>query len=150
MTSRTILLSLHIAAVASWLGADVLQHAVRRRWHRESVEANRAWAAMVFWLHDRYYAVVAALILVTGIGLVFDGDLGWSSTFIWVGIAAVFAGGTLGGIVLKGLARDRIAALESGDTQAAESAHKRAFPIELILTTVVLATIVAMVHRWGV
>ncbi|HVE94920.1 MAG TPA: hypothetical protein VNB24_08380 [Acidimicrobiales bacterium] len=149
MTTHTLLLSLHIAAIASWLGADVMQHAARRRWVNESPDAVKAWARMQFWLHDRYYAVVAVLVLATGIALVVDGGWSWSSNFIWVGIATVIAGGMFGGVGLKGLAKKRIDALESGDAAGAESIRKRAVPIEIFLTLFVLVTIVAMVHRWG-
>src|SRR5687768_13640369 len=82
MSTRTILLTLHIAAIASWLGVDVLQHAMRHRWQKETSEATKAWARTQFWLHDRYYAVVAVVILVSGIALVQDGTWAWSSTFI--------------------------------------------------------------------
>ena len=149
MTTRTILLTLHIATIASWLGADVVQHAMRHRWQSETPEATKAWARMQFWLHDRYYAVVAVLILASGIALVQDGHWGWSSKFIWVGIATIVAGGTLGGIGLKGLAKTRVDALDANDAQRAAAAERRALPIELLLTAFVLVTVVAMVHRWG-
>ena len=149
MTTRTMLLTLHITAIASWLGADVVQHAMRHRWRKETSEATKAWARMQFWLHDRYYAVVAVLILVTGIALVQDGQWGWSSTFIWVGIATIVAGATLGGIGLKGLAKQRIDTLDAGDTQGAAAVERRALPIELLLTVFVLVSAVAMVHKWG-
>lgn len=148
MSTRTILLTLHIAAVASWLGVDVLQHAMRRRWQKERSEATKAWARTQFWLHDRYYAVVAVLILVSGVALVQEGRWAWSSTFIWVGIATIVAGATLGGIGLKGLAKNRIDALEASDTHAAVAAERRALPIELLLTAFVLVAVVAMVHKW--
>ena len=149
MTGRTLLLSLHLAAIASWLGADVLQHAFRRRWERESLDAAKAWARMQFWMHDRVVAVVAIVILVTGIALVVEGEWSWSSNFILIGLATIVAGGALGGVGLKGLARKRLDALESGDTAAAYAAYKRAVPIEIVLTLFVLVTIVAMVHKWG-
>lgn len=149
MTARTILLSLHIAAIASWLGADVLQHAMRHRWRHEASEATNAWARMQFWLHDRYYAVVAALILVTGIALVQHEHWSWSSKFIWVGIAAIAAGASLGGVGLKALAKSRVAALDVNDTARADAADRRALPIEMFLTAVVLLTVVAMVQKWG-
>ena len=149
MTVRTMLLTLHITAIASWLGVDVVQHAMRHRWRKETHEATEAWARMQFWLHDRYYAVVAVLILVTGIALVEDGHLGWSSTFIWVGIGTIVAGATLGGIGLKGLAKKRLDTLQAGDTQGAVAVERRAVPIEWLLTVFVLVTVVAMVHRWG-
>jgi hypothetical protein len=143
------LISLHIAAIASWLGADVVQHAMRHRWQREPVEATRAWARMQFWLHDRYYAVVAVLILASGIALVQHEHWSWSSKFIWVGIATIVAGATLGGIGLKGLAKHRIDALEANDTERAAAADRRSLPIELLLTALVLVAVVAMVHKWG-
>ena len=149
MSVRTVLLALHLTAIGSWLGADVMQHGMRHRWKNETPEATEAWARMQFWLHDRYYAVVAGFILVTGIALVQDGDWGWTSTFVWVGIGAIVAGATLGGIGLKGLAKKRIDALEANDTRTAAAVERRALPIELFLTGVVLVTVVAMVHKWG-
>ena len=149
MTSRTVWMTLHITAVASWLGADVVQHAMRHRWQREPPGVSEAWARMQFWLHDRYYAVVAVLVLVTGIALVQQQHWAWSSTFIWVGIATIAAGATLGGIGLKGLAKKRIEALEASDADGAEAADRRALPIELLLTAFVLVAVVAMVHKWG-
>ena len=149
MTTRTILLSLHIAAIASWLGVDVLQHAMRRRWQKETSEATKAWARTQFWLLDRFYAVVAVLILVSGIALVQDGSWARSSTIIWVGIVTIVAGATLGGIGLKGLAKKRIDALEASDTQGAAAAERRALPIEVLLTVLVLVAVVSMVHKWG-
>lgn len=149
MNSRTILLSLHIAMIASWLGADTLQYALRPRWAKESMDAQTAWARMQFFAHNRYYAVVAVLILITGLGLVFDGDWSWGSNFIYVGIAAIVLGGLLGGVGLKGLAKKRLDALEAGDMPTAEAADKRALPIEIFLTAFVLVTILAMVTKWG-
>ena len=149
MSARTMLLTLHITAIASWLGADVLQHAMRHRWARETPDANLAWARMQFWLHDRYYAVVAVVILATGIGLVEEGDWGWSSGFLWIGIGTIVAGATLGGIGLKGLAKKRAEALEAGDSHVAANANGRALPIELVLTMFVVVAVIAMVHKWG-
>jgi hypothetical protein len=149
VNTHTVLLTLHIAAIASWLGADVLLYAMRHRWKRETPEATKAWARMQFWLHDRYYAVVALLILVTGIALVQHEHWGWSSKFIWVGLAAIAAGATLGGIGLKGLAKQRVEALEASDADTAVATDRRALPIELLLTAIVLITVAAMVHKWG-
>jgi uncharacterized membrane protein len=149
VNARTVLLTLHIAAIASWLGADVALHSMRHRWQNESPEATKAWARMQFWLHDRYYAVVAAAILVTGVALVQHGHWGWSSQFIWVGLATIAAGATLGGIGLKALAKKRIDAIEVGDAEGAVAADRRSLPIEILLTASVLVAVVAMVHKWG-
>ena len=150
MTSRTVWMTLHIAAIASWLGADVVQHAMRHRWQKETPEAAKGWARMQYWLHDRYYAVVAGAIFLTGVALVQDGHWGWSSKFIWVGIGTIVAGATLGGIGLKGLAKKRIDALEAGDAEGVAAADRRSLPIELLLTALVIVAVVAMVHKWGI
>ena len=149
MTTRTMLLTLHITAIASWLGVDVAQHAMRHRWQKESPEAAKAWARMQFWLHDRYYAVVAVVILVTGVALVQHGHWGWSSKFIWVGLGTIAAGATLGGIGLKGLAKKRIDALEADDAAGGAVADRRSLPIELLLTAFVLVAVAGMVQKWG-
>jgi hypothetical protein len=149
VTTRTILLTMHIAMVAAWLGADVMQYAMRHRWARETAEASKAWARMQFWLHDRYYSVVAVLTVASGIALVQSEDWGWSPTFIWVGLVTFVLGATLGGIGLKNLAKKRIDALDANDTQGADAATRRSLPIELLLTALVLVTVVGMVHKWG-
>ena len=93
--------------------------------------------------------VVAGVILLSGIALVQYEDWAWSSTFIWVGIATIIAGATLGGVVLKGLKKARINAFEAGDDQASAAAERRAVPIEYVLTVFALVAVVSMVHKWG-
>ena len=36
MSARTVLLAMHITAIASWLGADVMQYGMRHRWKKET------------------------------------------------------------------------------------------------------------------
>lgn len=148
MTSRTVLLTIHIVAVAGWLGADLLRYAVAPRLERASPPVTLAWARQVHWLHDRYYAVVAVVILASGVLLVLDGDWSWSGWFIWVGIGAILTGGTLGGGVLRSLAARRITALEAGDEQAAAATGRRMVPFEILVTVAAVLAVLAMVDRW--
>ncbi|MDP1818668.1 MAG: hypothetical protein Q8K58_02090 [Acidimicrobiales bacterium] len=97
MTTRALLLTLHIVSVAGWLGADFVVHALSPRLHREAEGVQAAWAGMQAWMHERYYPVVAVAVLATGILLVLDGDWSWSAGFIWVGVGAVVIGAVLGG-----------------------------------------------------
>ncbi|MEY2399611.1 MAG: hypothetical protein QOJ00_2785 [Actinomycetota bacterium] len=149
MTARSFLLTVHIVSIASWLGADVVQHAMRRRWQKESREAKAAWARLQFWLHDRYYAIVVVFILISGVGLVQNEHLSWSSKFVDLGLGTVVVGAALGGIGLKGLAKKRVAAFAAGDDAGAEAAAKRSVPIEIFVTALVIVTVFAMVKRWG-
>jgi hypothetical protein len=148
MESRTILLTLHIAAVAAWLGADFFQYAMAPRMKRDSREAETSWVRQMDWFHARYYAAVAVVVLLTGIGLVFEGDWSWSAGFIWVGIAAIVGGGTLGGGGLGTLNKKRLAALEAGDKEAADEVDRKAFPLSLLVTALPLVALLAMVDKW--
>ena len=148
MTTRTVLLTLHIISVTGWLGADILQYAVVPRLHREGPAVQLAWARQEHWLHSRYYGIVVLFILATGVGLVLDGDWSWSAWFVLVGLGTVVAGGLLGGVGLKGLAAKRVAALESGDTAAAEATRRTMLPVQLLTTALPALTVLAMVKRW--
>lgn len=149
MTTREVLLSIHIAMGACWLGADIVQHLYRKHWAGESLEGQRAWMRMIESMHARYYAVVAVLILLSGIGLVQESNWSWSSGFIWIGIATIVLGGALGGGRLGPLSKQRLAALDANDTETAAGVAKRMLPIEIALTSFVLITVVAMVTKWG-
>lgn len=149
MTTREVLLTIHITMGACWLGADVVNHMYRKRWAGESLEAQKAYVRMLEAMHAKYYAIVAVLILLSGIGLVQESDWAWSSKFIWVGVATIVLGGALGGGRLGPLSKQRLEALEAGDTDAAGRAAKRMLPVEIILTSAVIVTIAAMVTKWG-
>lgn len=148
MTSRTILLTLHLVFVAGWLGADLVVHVLEPRVRRDSSATQTAWTRQLLWMHQRYYAAVAVLILATGVLLVLDGDWSWSSGFIWVGIGAVVGGGVFGGGGLGTLAKQRLAALESGDAAGFEQARRRMVPLSVFVTLLPVVAILAMVDKW--
>ncbi len=148
MTTRTLLLSLHVILVTGWLGADILQYVIGPRLERGGPAVSLVWARTQLMLHERYYAVVVVLILATGILLVLDGDWSWSSDFIWVGVGAIIGGGALGGGGLGSLARRRVAALEAGDAAGAEAAGRRMLPLSLVVSMLPVIAIFAMVDKW--
>jgi hypothetical protein len=148
VTSRTFLLAAHITSVAAWLGANFIQILLSPRFARESGDAAAAWARQQLFLGRRYYNLVGALIGVTGVLLVLDGDWSWSSGFIWVGIGVVIAGGAMGGLVFNPLASKRVEALDSGDTATADRLLRRIMPFALLDTILVLLALLAMVHKW--
>jgi hypothetical protein len=150
MTTRTLLLSLHIASVAAWLGADVVNYVITPRIERDSPAGALAWARAELWMHERYYAVVAVLVALTGVGLVLDGDWPWSSWFIWVGVGAIVGGATLGGGGLGSLAKRHHSQLEAGDEASARATRKRMLPVQLLVTLLPVLALVAMVHKWHV
>ncbi len=148
--TRNLLLTLHISAVTGWLGADLLQYVVVPKLRAAGRDVDLAWSEVTAFLHDRYYATVAVVILASGLGLFFEGD--WSfreSKFIWVGLTAILLGGGLGGGRLAPLAKKRLAALKAGDDATAHAADRQSLAIEIFLSAVVVVTILAMVSKWG-
>ena len=148
MTTRTVLLALHIAAVGGWLGANFVQLLVSQRFAKRPAELGAAWARETMWLGQRYYPAAGALIAVTGVLLVLDNDWSWGAGFIWVGVAVIVIGAAMGVAFFEPLARKRAEALEAGDTSGADTAQRRIIPLALLDTALVLIAVLAMVHKW--
>jgi hypothetical protein len=148
MTTRTVLLALHITAVAAWLGANFVQAVLSPRFAREAPELAAGWLRQQMWLGERYYNVAGGGIAATGVLLVLDGDWSWGAGFVWVGISVVAIGGMLGALVFAPLAKRRLAALESGDTAAAAEALQRIILFAVLDTVLMLVAVLAMVHKW--
>lgn len=146
--TRTLLLTLHLAAVAAWLGANFVQLVLSPRFAKGPDAVAAAWARHTIWLGERYYTAAGALIAITGVLLVLDGDWSWGSGFIWVGIAVVIVGGVMGGAFFGPLAKTRAEALESGDAPRAAVAQARIIPLALLDTALVLIAVLAMVDKW--
>ena len=148
MTTRTLVLALHITGVAAWLGANFVQLVLTPRFAKGPSDISVAWSRQTIWLGERYYPLAGALIGITGVILVLDNDWSWSSKFVWVGIAVIVIGGALGGAVFGPLAKRRIGALESGDESTAAAVQSRIIGFALLDTVLVLTAVLAMVHRW--
>ena len=148
MTSRTLVLALHIAAVGAWLGANFVQAVLTPRFAKERADIAAAWTRQTIWLGERYYAVVGALIAITGVILVLDNDWEWSDGFIWVGIGVVVIGAVMGVAVFGPLAKQRADALESGDEATAQAAVGKIIPFAVLDTALVLLAVLARVHKW--
>jgi hypothetical protein len=148
VTTRTLLLTLHVALAAGWIGADFVVHVLSPRLYREAPATQLSWARQIEWLHAKYYAAVVVLLLITGVLLVLDGDWSWSSGFIWVGVGAIVGGATLGGGGLGSLAKKQVAGLEAGDAAAVAAARKSMVPLSLLVTALPIITVLAMVDKW--
>ena len=148
--TRNLLLLLHIAGVAAWLGANFVQLVLTPRFARGPAELDAAWARQTIFLGERYYTAAGGLIGVTGVLLVLDGDWSWGSGFIWVGAAVIVIGAVMGVAFFAPLAQKRIGALESGDGAGAAAAQRRIIPLALLDTALMLTAVLAMVDRWQV
>lgn len=145
---RNLLLALHIASVAAWLGANFVQIVLSPRFAKGPADVAAAWTRQTIWLGERYYNTAGAVLAVTGVLLVLDGDWSWSAGFVAVGITVIVIGGVMGGVFFGPLAKRRAAALESGDEAAAAQAQGRIIPLALFDTALVLTAVLAMVDKW--
>ena len=148
MTTRTLLLALHIAGVAGWLGANFVQLALSPRFAKGPADLAAAWTRQTIWLGERYYNLAGTLIGVTGVLLVLDTGWDWDDGFVWVGIAVIVIGGAMGVTLFGPLAKRRAEALESGDTATADDAQGRIIPLAVLDTALILLAVLAMVHKW--
>jgi len=147
--TRTLLLWLHIASVAAWLGANFVQLVLSPRFAKGPADVAAAWTRQTIWLGERYYNAAGGVLTVTGVLLVLDGDWSWGTEFIWVGFAVVAIGGAMGVLLFSPLAERRADALESGDAATAAEAQSRIIPLALLDTALVLMAVWAMVDKWG-
>jgi uncharacterized membrane protein len=148
--TRTLLLSLHIASVAAWLGANFVQLVLSPRFAKGPADVAAAWTRQTIFLGERYYNAAGTLLGITGVLLVLDGDWSWGSGFIWVGITVLVIGGVMGGVFFGPLAKRRAEALEAGDVAAADQAQARIIPLALLDTALILLALLAMVDKWAV
>jgi hypothetical protein len=147
--TRNLLLLLHLAAVAAWLGANFVQFAVAPRIRRAGIAEARAWSQAARFLGQRYYNVAGVVVALTGIGLVQDGDWRWRG-FVLVGIAMVVIGATLGIAVFDRQLRAEDEALAAGDTVAATKAQRTITAVAMVDTVLLVVTMLAMIDHWGV
>jgi O-antigen ligase len=143
-----VLLALHITGAAAWLGANFVQLVLNPRFDGGDRAVAAAWTRQQVWLGERYYGPVGALIALTGVLLVLDGDWSWGSGFIWVGITVVVVGGVLGVAAFAPFTRARADALDRGDAAAAERSRRRTLGLALLDTALVLLAVLAMVDKW--
>ncbi len=147
---RDLLLSLHIIGVAAWLGANFTQIFASNRLTKGNDAVALAWHQTSLALGRTYYNVAGALITVTGILLVFEGDWEWSSAFISIGFATVIIGGLVGFLFFIPTSEQAIEAIEKADTTQATLMSQRSLVGAIGDTALVVLTIFAMVGKWGV
>ena len=145
---RTLLLAAHLAGMAAWLGANFTQLAVARFYGHQPTEARLAWVRATGLMATRYYNTAGALIGATGVGLVLHGHWSWSSGFIWVGIAVLVIGGAMGTGGFVPTSARLAAALRAEQPEEVRRLDRRILVLAIVDTTLVLTTVLAMVHKW--
>lgn len=149
MVYRNVLLMLHIVAVGTWLGANVVQAIVPGILGPES-SATAAWFRATEKLSRFLYIPAGVTVLVTGILLVLNSDLyGFGSAFVGIGFTAVVIGAVLGSVVFGPKSLQIAEAIESGDMSTANRVRGVAGRFGALDTLIIVFTIFAMVSKLG-
>lgn len=145
---RNILLVVHIAAVAAWLGGNFSQFFLLPQMARAGSGTATAWFEATARMARRYYNAAGTLLAISGVLLLLhsDGGYHWSSGFVIVGIAVVVIGG-LTGVAFFAPDADRLAAT----SRSGAAVRIRRFLLVLCVdTTLVLTAVLAMVAKWRI
>ena len=146
---RNTLLVLHILGVATWFGANMVLAVAGPRAAHATADTRRWWAETQGSMARVLYNVAGILVLITGVGLVLDGDISFGSTFVTVGFLAVIIGAVLGMAVFGPGTRKLAEAIEAGDEAAEKSLNGRLAVFGAIDSLVLVFAIAAMVGKWG-
>ena len=150
MILRTFALWLHILGGGTWLGANVMQAVVSRGLIGDDTIVAKRWMQTVQKASSPVYGIASALILATGLYLVFgsDGAYTFGDAFVGIGIAVLIIGGALAGLVFNRQTKAAIAAYDSGNPAAAAPAHRAIAMWGTIDTVLVALAVLAMVAKW--
>ncbi len=142
------LLIIHIFGAAGWIGGGLYVYFIYPRLAAKGGEGAPA-VAEINATGDKFFGVVAGLVLLSGIGLVLTSDAyGWSDAFVWVGIGVFVASGVWQGLVASKVDERLVAAVsgDSGDLKSEISAWRR---VGFFDVAIVLIALWAMVTKVG-
>ena len=145
---RDLLLVLHIAAVAAWLGSNLAQLFIGPWFARQSGAVAAAWYEATARFASRYYNVAGTALAVSGVLLVEEAGYEWSAGFVAVGITVVVVGGLLGVLFFAPTGRTLAAAEREGSSGVVARLGRRYLVVACVDTVLVLTAVLAMVKRW--
>ena len=146
------LLTLHILAAGTWLGANVLQFIVTPQAQKAGGTIAASWHRTAVGLGKTLYMPAAIIALVTGFGLLNAGtnDFSMGDPFVSIGFLVIIVGTVMGMAFLAPQGRKAADARENGDDAAAADAEKKILAAAILDTVLIVVAFAAMVGNWGV
>lgn len=149
MSLREVLLVVHIAAAASWFGANIIQALAPSMMAKQGPAAAAGWYRTASGLSKKLYMPASILVLITGIWMVLIVEaFEFGSLFVTIGFAMVVIGAILGIVVFDPGSRAAAEAIESGDQPRIKAAVSKIAMWGTVDTLLLLFTITAMVTAW--
>ncbi len=145
-----LLLTVHLLAAGTWIGANVVQLLVFSRLAGAGPAVAAHWYRTAVSLGTRLYTPAAVLLLLTGFGLIGTSDDLYSmgDPFVSLGFLTVIVGAVLSMRFFAPLGRKAAEAHESGGDPTPY--EKRIALLGTLDTVLVVVTFAAMVGKWGV
>ncbi len=95
------LLFVHVMAVIMWLGAGIIFQLLAERATADNDEGKmRTLVALGDAFGKAYFGSLTAIVLLSGLSMVFVGDWGFGHVFVIGGLIGIVASGAIGGAVL--------------------------------------------------
>ena len=96
-----LLLFVHVMAVIMWLGAGVIFQTLAERAVGSKDEGKmRILVSLGDSFGKAYFGALTAIVLLSGLIMVFEGDWGFEHVFVLGGLLGIVASGALGGAVI--------------------------------------------------
>jgi putative copper export protein len=147
-----LLLTLHILAAATWIGAALALQVIAGRMRASTPDAvTDRFAIDAETIGKTLFAPAAVVLLITGFILVARQDLDWTEAWLLIGIGAVVAAGALGGAFLipEGRRLAVLARTPGHDSAEIRNRARRRFLVARVDLVVLILGLVAMVFRPG-
>lgn len=146
-----ILLTLHVIAAGTWIGANVVQFVTANRVSTEGGVAAANWHETVVWWGKVLYSPASVVLLATGVALVLDSSFyEFSNTFVSIGFFAIIAGAVIGITRIAKGSEKAAAAFRAGDNAAGLAAFRqKVLPWAVLDSVILVVAVIAMIGRWG-
>lgn len=149
---RNTLLIIHIVAVSLWLGGSVMNGLLNARLASTGdMRAQAALARVEANLGTIFYAPVAILTLLTGVGLVLGDDAySFGDVFVSAGFLAIIVAAVLGPTRFQPLGEQIAEAYEAGDAETGQAAAGKIAMWSALNVVLILVALVLMVVKPGI
>lgn len=147
-----LLLTLHILAAATWIGAALALQVIAGRMRSSTADAViDRFAIDAEAIGKILFAPAAGFLLITGVALVARQDLDWTETWLLVGIGAVVAAGAVGAAFLipEGRRLAELARTPGHDSGEIRDRARRRFLVARVDLVVLILGVADMVLRPG-
>lgn len=147
---RSFLLTVHIAAAGTWLGANVTQAVASRAMGAHGSQAVAGWYRFAGNLSRFVYIPAGVLLVITGTWMVLTIDAySFGNAFVIIGLAVVIVGAILGSAVFDPTSKVAAQAAETNDASTFRAAAAKLATFGVLDTLLILLAITVMVLRLG-